>query len=97
MSLEEGRKKNLLDEASFRPGESGRRRPSSGGPKKPRDRRLRHLLEALNKPRDQRFPFGPVREVHDRVSGPSADRLLAEFEETRPVSWFCGPSGGTAA
>jgi hypothetical protein len=38
------------------------------------------LKEAVDKAPGCRSPLGKIREVHERVSGPKADRLLAEFE-----------------
>jgi hypothetical protein len=41
---------------------------------------LLKLKEAVKKAPSCRSPLGEVREVHERVSGPNADRLLAELE-----------------
>ena len=41
---------------------------------------LLKLKEAVEKAPGCRSPLGEVREVHERMSGPNSDRLLAEFE-----------------
>jgi len=72
LSLERAKEQGLLEKL-----------PSKSKAAEKHNRLLEMLQEAVRKPPASRLPLGKVREVYEQVSGPKADRLLAEFEAAK--------------
>jgi hypothetical protein len=68
LSLEEGKKKGLL-----------RRKENKSKSASKHNHAISLLWDAHRKPSEARLPLGIIKEHHERVSGPDADRLLAEL------------------